>query len=832
MRWKIAIFLALLLTRTVWALGITSDPAGNLYQFWIAPAVSDEANIILKYSKSIDQGNTFGQTRELYSFTFEVNACDLVFGVSDKLLAAAWEKDGSICYSRSEDEGINWNDPITIQVTGEVLTSPAVAIDDLNHLHLVFLSENQNLNLMRLYYTSLSSLEPKVIFESHDDLVHPKLIPSPWGMLITWQKKYLDRSDFYLTNSLDQGKHFGEPRVVPFETNPLWLGFYGNNWIYFTNKSSSEAAPYLTLKNIDFPPPLPPELILPKDKFITNLSSLEVNYRLHTSDPLICRIDISWDKYFPPDKSWSFEHLNLSGSPEAVYPLPIELPEGTYFMRLSVFDGLAASFPTVPVEFKIDRSAPALSLISQTEEAVDQRDLLLTGKVSEPANLYINNSKVTSEADGIFKVKFSLQPGKNLIEITATDEAGNTAHLSKTIFYSAIRPEISLLKPKETDWFKPDSTIYIEAEAHDTQNDITDESEGEIVISGAVLEDKLIYDKNEAKLSGFIHLPQNMPDGKLSAGIKLNDAAGNVGEATFKINIDRSAPALALNTVFSNSSSSVGIPITDAGAGVDPAGTIIMIAGVSTEGFASLEAEKLIVRTKFPLPDGSYEVEAIPRDLIGNTGKISTFSLIVDTIPPNLFIGSSAEGATDQSSLLINGSVNDNHSSVINSHTKIFGVGIKIYNNQKLIESFIPQENIFAKEIQLFPGNNEILVEAIDQAGNKSSHILRTFANIHSFATLITDCKNYPNPFSPKNDGQMYFTFNFSSAADIKIYIFDLIGTLIWKKEFNNIAAGNTPWNGVNQFGTAVGNGIYPYILQASSGGTIEIKRGKIIVLQ
>ena len=824
MRWKFASLLTLLLTGAVWALGVTSDPAGNLYQFWTDRSVSGEVKSILKYSKSIDQGSSFGQAIELFGFTFEVNACDLVFGASDQLLAAAWEKDGSICYSRSEDGGINWNDPAMIQVTGEVLNSPAVAIDNLNHFHLVFLSEDKNLNLKRLYYTSLSSLEPKVIFKSQDDLAHPKLIPSPWGMLITWQKKYLDRSEFYLANSLDQGKHFGEPRAVPFESDPLWLGFYGNNWIYFTNKSSSEAAPYLTLKNIDFPLPPTPEL------YRTHISSLEISYNLGSPAPLMGRIEISWDRSFPPDKSYCFEQLNVSGSPEVSYQLPVELPEGDYFMRLSAFDGLASSFPTLPIEFRIDRTPPALTLLSPTAEVIDQKNLLLTGKVSEAADLHINNFKVTAEADGTFKVKFSLQPGKNLIEITATDEAGNTAHFSKTILYSAIRPEIILLKPKETDWFKPDSTIYIEAEARDPQNDITDEAEGEIVISGAVLEDRLIYDKNEAKLSGFIRLPQNMQDGKLSAGIKLNDAAGNVGEAAFNINIDRTAPALgvnhygshlALNTVFSNSSSSVGIPITDAGAGVDPAGTIIMIAGVSTEGFASLEAEKLIVKTKFPLPDGSYEAEAIPRDLIGNTGNISAFCLIVDTIPPALFILSSAESSTDQSSLLINGLVNDSHSSVI-----------KIYNNQELIESFIPQENIFTKEIQLFPGNNEILVEAIDQAGNKSGQFLRTFANIHSFATLITDCKNYPNPFSPRNDRQMYFTFNFSSAADIKIYIFDLIGNLIWKKEFNNIAAGNVPWNGFDQFGAAVGNGIYPYLLQASSGGTVEIKRGKIIVLK
>lgn len=651
-----------------------------------------------------------------------------------------------------------------------------------------------------------------MIFESHDELINPRIISSPWAIILIWQKKYLERKETCLTVSLDQGKHFGSIRSLPLIANASDLVYSGSKWLHFTRR------PALSAKEIDFISPFAPQLILPKNKSITGASSVEITFRQLSPEPLIYKLELSWYKDFSPDQTWAFDYLCFPNSSEASYVLPMELPDGEYFLRLSAFDGLSTGSPSNISTFKIDRTVPAIAVTLPSGEASEQQNLPLEGKVSEPCLFTLNGKSITLEADGKFKMVYSLQPGENILSFAVTDEAGNQAFISKKVIYSAVRPEITLLKPRESDWFKPDSAMFIEAEVRDFQDDIEDESEAEIIIGNKILEDKLIYDKKEGKLTGFITLPEELPDGKNSAKIRLRDLAGNAGEKDLKINIDHLPPALTICTgesAYSNSGALITIPLQDSGAGIDRMGTLVEIAGISIESVVSAETG-IAIKPKSSLFDGSYEVTVTPRDLTGNTGSASIFKLVVDTVPPELNVLASGEV---NGKMKIEAEVSDAFLSKVN-----------VYNNKRLVESFTPVGTTFAREILLLPGNNEIRVEAQDKAGNGTSQTLFAFGDSGSLAALVTKCGNGPNPFSPDRDGQMSFTYQLSSPADIKIYIFNLSGTLIWKKD--NAPPVSTPWNGRDQFGAIVQNGVYPYIAQFSSNGETEIKRGKIIVLQ
>ncbi len=792
--------------------GITTDNAGNLYQFWLVSTSesSGRKSSTLVFSRSIDQGMTFGQPQILIGFTFEVQACDFKIGPNSAYYVAFEASKESHLVS-SSDGGKTFS-PLS-RISGEA-HSPSLAVDPLGKPHLTYLSENKNLKLKRLFYTSGLSIESRVIFESPDEIIRPKIFSSPWGIILTWQNKYLNRKETYFTVSLDGGKHFSSIKPLPIETDFDDLVYSGGKWLYFTYTPAPAA------KEINFTSPPEPELLQPQDKTITRLPTIEITYEPRSPEPSITKFELSLFPDFPPDRTWAFDQLIL-GSPEARYSVPVELSDGEYFLRISAFDGLTASPPSKVVSFKLDRTAPKIVLTNPTAEASEQQSLFLEGKVNEPSLLSLNGKRISAEADGKFKVEISLQPGENILILAATDEAGNSAAVSKKINYSAIRPELTILKPKTADWFKPDSAIFIEAAARDFQNDIEDEYEAEVVINEQPLQDKLVYDKTEGKLSGFVNLPKNLPDGKLSARLRLRDAAGNLGEKEIKVNIDRLPPALNVGSgesVFSNSPASVIIPARDDGAGIDFTGTLIKITGVSIEAAGSSESGiKLAV--KHPLSDGTYEVAVTLRDLIGNTGQASIFNLTVDTVLPRLTILSTAEPKTENDRIKIEGEASDS-----------FLSEIKIYNNKKLADSFSPADKKFSREIPLLPGNNEIVVEASDRAGNRASHALFTFASIRSQAALVTRCGNGPNPFLLPGD--MSFAYELSSPADVKIYIFDLSGTLIWKKELTNASSGSTSWNGQDQFGALVQNGVYPYIFQAKAGGVIDIRRGKIIALQ
>jgi hypothetical protein len=746
---KILILLSFFLATVVIANAapkLTIDPAGNWYQYWLTTSSTPEGKT-LHLARSLDQGITFGPARKIYFFSAEVEACNLKVGLN-LTYSLAFETSRESYFTVFT--GQNKISPLPVKISGEAVSSPVLGVDSFGRAHLLYLSEDKNRGLKKLNYAtaiSLSSLEAtleaRVLFETADEIANPKISFSLWGPLLSWQKKYLNRSETYLTASLDGGKHFTTPQILFLESD-LWeisfLGaqqLLGREWLFIAPPSTSESRP--VLKAINFSPPQAPEVLHPKAKFATNVPSLEISYRPSRTEPLIVKIEICPDKNFPADKTYSFEHFYQTNSGEAKYRLPLELPEGNYYLRLSSFNGLASSLPGGTTEFTIDQT-----------------------------------------------------------------------------------PQLKILKPKETDWFKPDSTIFIEARMLHPPEEIEDEKEGEVVLNEKVLPDKLTYNQSENKIAGFITLPPELAEGKVSARLRLSDRRGRIGEKSFTINIDRQPPALILNesgAAFSNSGNSITIPLQDTGSGIDKMGTRITMAGISFEVAATSETG-LTLKTRSALVEGSYEVSVTPRDLVGNTGGATAFSLIVDTTLPKLVL-SSIEAQTEQTKIVVAGAAEDDYLSAI-----------KIYLNQKLVESFFPREKVFSKEISLFPGSNEILVEVLDQAGNRGMRSLKTFANFRSQSSLVTKHGNAPNPFSPKKDGQMYFTYNFSTPVTLKIYIFDLTGTLIWQRQINNAVSDGTPWNGIDHFGESVASGVYPYSLQASSGGTVEIRRGKIVLLQ
>jgi len=582
----LSLFIVLLLAAAAQAApGLTADQTGSLYQFGLT---TGEAPTLFT-AKSLDQGLTFGPAQDLYRFTQAVDSCDLKVGPGARYyLAFATSREA--LFTWSTDRGKNFNPPV--RLTAEA-ASPSIVGDSLGTIHLVYLKTDKLHGRQQLCYaatpepqtlTAALTLEPVIIAESYQELARPKLTTTPWGIMITWQQRSPARAENFLVVSLDGGRHFSQPRNIPLQADIDELALAANKWLAYLGGKKFSA------RTVDFLPSPAPELA----GLVLKPASVEVRYRTSVADPLICKIELSWYQDFPADKTWTFEHFSLPVSTEASYELPIDLPEGRYFLRLAAFDGLTTSQWTARQSFLLDRTAPVITLSAPTAETSEQRELLLEGQVSEAARLTLNGRSLTLEATGKFKTGLTLLPGSNRLLLLATDEAGNTAVLSREVRYSARRPEITINKPRPGDWFKPDSVIFIEADVTDPQNDIADESEAAIVLAGQGLDDKLVYDKTAGKLSGFVKLPAGLPDGQLSALIRLSDEAGNLGEKSWPLKIDQLPPLIALSSGeswHSNATATYALPLSDAGAGIDGPGTLVKISGVSVEGTASAESE-------------------------------------------------------------------------------------------------------------------------------------------------------------------------------------------------------------------------------------------------
>lgn len=107
------------------------------------------------------------------------------------------------------------------------------------------------------------------------------------------------------------------------------------------------------------------------------------------------------------------------------------LPPGTYFWRVSGFDGLAES-PASEIrqfEIRLDQIAPVLE-VAFPEEPVDAAVLNLAG-ISEPGvEIYVGDLLVEPAADGSFTHTVRLEPGLNVVVVEAVDPAGNSSYVS------------------------------------------------------------------------------------------------------------------------------------------------------------------------------------------------------------------------------------------------------------------------------------------------------------------------------------------------------------------------------------------------------------------
>jgi hypothetical protein len=794
------------------------DPYGNPARFWI------EENQ-LKVSR-----NALIPPRDLYSFTQEVNSFDVK--LENNRIYLAWEKDGQVRFCRSEDSGQSFGPARSLEITGEVVSSPSLVMDDEQKGHLVFLSQDPDTGLNRVRYAKInanepSSLEIRTLFESHDHLINLKIKNLPHSLLVFWQKEYLERRESYLAVSLDRGVNFGRARYFDLENDLLEMGFIDQKFCAITGSGTE-----LKIKPVVFSLPQPPAIISPAKNATARSEGLQLWYTVPREAPLLCRIELSPDDTFPAHATRYYEQFISSASTEAVaYQLPQDLTDGTYFLRASFSDGLNSSTLSPSRRFTVDNLPPQLVTLEAERK---KGGVLLKGKISEsPAWLTVNGTQVSIEADLQFESPLGLEPGKNLFTLILSDEAGNTAISTREVLYDPAAPEIEALKPEDTDWFKPDSTILIQAKVADLQQDIEDSAQAALKLGDEILEDSLAYDPAEGMLSGFVTLPEVLSDGEHTVTISLVDRMGNEGKAEFKLRIDHTAPALSQasgKACFTNSLNRISLPVQEQGAGLDPSGTLIKISGVSLEGTISAEGENLVLVANTPLREGTYEAEIVLRDLVGNVGEPTVFCLAVDTTPPKLSLGGSYEAQTDKPRLMIEAEIEDKYPS-----------SVKIYNNRKETASFDLAGNRFSREIELVPGNNDIMIEALDQAGNKTTANIFTFSSFQASGSLIDNFAYGPNPFSPVKDlpgafssqGKgMVFTYALSKLSDVKIYIFDLTGTLIWKKEINSTTTGITAWSGVDHFGQTASNGVYPYVFCVNAGGRNEMRKGRIIVYQ
>lgn len=139
------------------------------------------------------------------------------------------------------------------------------------------------------------------------------------------------------------------------------------------------------------------------------------------------------------------------------------LPDGTNTITVDVSDNDGNAASTSTVSFKVDTVAPSLNISNPTQGAiVNDENITVVGttsdSVSSPVTVIIkvgavDQGNVTVESDGSFTKTITLSEGTNTIEITATDKAGKSTVVTRTVILKTTVPVIRSVSiiPNPTD---------------------------------------------------------------------------------------------------------------------------------------------------------------------------------------------------------------------------------------------------------------------------------------------------------------------------------------------------------------------------------------------
>lgn len=142
----------------------------------------------------------------------------------------------------------------------------------------------------------------------------------------------------------------------------------------------------------------------------------------------------------------------ITGGYQCSYAIPTALSDGSHTIKFDASDNDGNAATQKSVTFKVDTVPPTLSITSPTDGLVTNKAALtVTGTTndatSSPVTLTVKlNSgsaeSVTVNDDGSFSKSITLAEGTNTIVITATDGAGKTTSITRTVTLDTKAPTI------------------------------------------------------------------------------------------------------------------------------------------------------------------------------------------------------------------------------------------------------------------------------------------------------------------------------------------------------------------------------------------------------
>jgi parallel beta-helix repeat protein len=153
--------------------------------------------------------------------------------------------------------------------------------------------------------------------------------------------------------------------------------------------------------------------------------------------------------------------------------------------------------------------------------------ILVNGTTETGANVQVNGRQARL-VGGRFSEEVLLTEGNNTIFITATDDAGNTATITRTVVLDTTAPFIELRSPRNDSYINIRQTAVLGRT----------EPGAKVLVNGQVL----------VNSDGRFSQSVDLPDGTSMINITVLDLAGNVNSTQVVVHVDTVPPALDISS--------------------------------------------------------------------------------------------------------------------------------------------------------------------------------------------------------------------------------------------------------------------------------------------
>lgn len=328
----------------------------------------------------------------------------------------------------------------------------------------------------------------------------------------------------------------------------------------------------------------------------------------------------------------------------------VQLGEGLHTLAMAIQDA-AGNASSTSAQFRVDLTAPSLGPIEPgAGEYVATRQPVVRVRYQDGAELDLQTLRIdingtdrtslftkgTADATATLTEATQLIEGTNTISARVRDTAGNEATATSAFIVDVTKPVVAIAQPADG--------AYTSAQTVDVTGTITDSSAVRVTVNGVA-----------AVVTGSMFTAADQPIGNgpnASFHVVATDAAGNTGERSVSIAVDRANPVVQIETPAAGKYFQSGSLVVT-GTVADDSTTEVSVNGVPATVVGGTFTATL------QTADGRLDLLVIARDQASNIGEATSF-VVIDSVAPVLTIGAPVSGfITNAASVIVTGTASD-----------------------------------------------------------------------------------------------------------------------------------------------------------------------------